>query len=134
MLSTLFQHEMKLSVNHFELKRFNFDQSAIETKSILEFHMGFRRYLCRPIFSEIIRNSKDKAKYLRFMRPDCMASVYSPITMPPGKVLVFKREPTKETDATEETKVGDEVEMTENENFEFEPKLIASGSIEDPDP
>ena len=57
-LSTLHAHETKISFNHFRVKRTERDRSIIENETPLEFHIGFRRFTFKPVFSEMIKNSK----------------------------------------------------------------------------
>lgn len=79
-VSTLLPHETKVSVTHFKIKRFDEDKTIIPSKSVLEFHVGFRRYLTRPIFSDEYYGT-NKAKYYRFLQHDTetLVSAYTPI-------------------------------------------------------
>ena len=52
-VSTLFAYETRLSVAHFKVMRGDEDaQTVIPSKTVLEAHVGFRRFLIRPVFSE----------------------------------------------------------------------------------
>ena len=110
-VSTLMPHETKLSVNHYRIKRIDDDQNPVQSKSILEFHVGFRRFLICPMISEQMQVN-NKAKYHRFIPNgmNLLASSISQICMPPGKVMVFRR---------------DEAQV---------PRLFATGVCLDPDP
>ncbi len=60
------------------------------------FHFGFRRYPCRPIFSQNNLNS-DKHKYEKFLHEGSyfVASIYGPATFAPMPLLVFNPDNTK---------------------------------------
>lgn len=91
-LSTLHAHETKISINHFRVKRTEEDRSIVENETPLEFHIGFRRFTFKPVFSEMIKNSKVSKMHRFFPHGhDLQASVVSPICFPPGKVIVFRR-------------------------------------------
>eukprot|EP00392_Amoebophrya_sp_AT5.2_P007655 g7670.t1 len=106
-LSTLFPHEHQVSVMHFQIHRATagtdsltpgktLDRS-IKSKTELEFHCGFRRFLARPIFSQLPKKScaeKDKHLYLRYCHggSSCVASVYAPILFSPCTLLMFEKE------------------------------------------
>ena len=78
--STLLPHETKVTVTHFKIKRFDEDKTIIPSKSVLEFHIGFRRFLSKPIFSDEYYGT-NKAKYYRFLLHDTetLASAYTTI-------------------------------------------------------
>ncbi|KAG6556400.1 hypothetical protein Mapa_002343 [Marchantia paleacea] len=90
----LFQHESKMSVLHFSIKKSEGCTEAIKSKDTLIFHTGFRHYTTRPIFSTDDMNM-DKHKYERFLRPGqfSIATVFSPVTFPPHPLVVFKEFP-----------------------------------------
>ncbi|CAD7963067.1 unnamed protein product [Amoebophrya sp. A120] len=106
-LSTLFEHEHQVSVMHFQIHRTTAGTDSLTTgktldrsiksKTETEFHCGFRRFLARPIFSQLPKKScaeKDKHLYQRYCHPgqSCVASVYAPILFPPCTVLMFEKE------------------------------------------
>ena len=64
-VSTLHDHECKLSVNHFDIRRMEENQEIIQNKSVFEFHVGFRRFILKPCLSQPIQHS-DKLKMSRF--------------------------------------------------------------------
>ncbi len=68
-LSTLHLHETKISVQHFQIKRTDGNDSIVQQKEALEFHVGFRRFVIRPTLSEEIKFS-DKLKMARFLQHD----------------------------------------------------------------
>jgi pre-rRNA-processing protein TSR1 len=113
-LSTLFLHECKLSVMHFKIHRNIENTDVVPTKTLLEVHCGFRKYLIKPTFSlESQPGQGDKLKALRFLRSDipAIASAFCPIIFSPCKILVF-------------TPQSDSSEM----------KLIATGNVLPPNP
>ncbi|XP_057857342.2 uncharacterized protein LOC131066561 isoform X1 [Cryptomeria japonica] len=87
----LFQHETKMSVLHFSVKKHDSFKDPIKSKEPLMFHVGFRQFSARPIFSSDDING-DKHKLERFLHPGhfSVASVFAPICFPPLPVIVFK--------------------------------------------
>lgn len=88
------EHENRLSVLHFVIKRHASYDGIIKSKDELTFVTGFRSFKGKPIFSESNLNS-DKHKMERFLMPDrfSVASVYGPISYLPCPLLVFKELP-----------------------------------------
>ncbi|ESO91202.1 hypothetical protein LOTGIDRAFT_105531 [Lottia gigantea] len=86
----LLQHEQKMSVLHFNIRKYQSATQPIKSKDRLIFHVGFRRFSACPIFSQ--HTTGNKHKFERFLMPDsaCVATVYAPITYPPVSVLVFQ--------------------------------------------
>eukprot|EP00218_Dolichomastix_sp_CCMP3274_P006940 CAMPEP_0170133566 /NCGR_PEP_ID=MMETSP0033_2-20121228/1390_1 /TAXON_ID=195969 /ORGANISM="Dolichomastix tenuilepis, Strain CCMP3274" /LENGTH=828 /DNA_ID=CAMNT_0010369065 /DNA_START=13 /DNA_END=2499 /DNA_ORIENTATION=+ len=92
----LLQHECKMSVVHFALKRLPRGASPlgydgpIAGKEELVFDYGFFRRRARPIYSA--DSSGDKHKLERFLRHGqaVVATVYAPIAYPPLPLLLFK--------------------------------------------
>ncbi len=87
----LLQHERKVSVLHFQVQRHpNEYNGAIKGKDEMQFHVGFRRFSARPVYSQVINNC-DKNVGQRFMQTDqfCIATVYARIMFPPFNVLMF---------------------------------------------
>ncbi|KAK4782398.1 hypothetical protein SAY86_016500 [Trapa natans] len=89
--SGLFQHESKMSVLHFSVKKHDSYDAPIKAKEELIFHMGFRQFVLRPIFSTDNINS-DKHKMERYLHSGrfSVASVYAPICFPPLPLIVLK--------------------------------------------
>ncbi|KAJ7966959.1 pre-rRNA-processing protein TSR1-like [Quillaja saponaria] len=87
----LLQHESKISVLHFCIKKHETYDAPIKAKEELVFHVGFRQFIGRPIFSTDNINS-DKHKMERFLHEGCftVASIYAPISFPPLPVIVLK--------------------------------------------
>ncbi|CAG0892533.1 unnamed protein product [Cyprideis torosa] len=108
----LFPHENKLSVVNAVLKRKATDLPSFPSsspplpspgpstdvplqskKEKLIFHVGFRRFVASPIFSE--HSNGNKHKMLRFFRPGevAVASFFAPITFGPIPVMAFRLHP-----------------------------------------
>ncbi|VVA90832.1 unnamed protein product [Arabis nemorensis] len=87
----LLQHESKMSVLHFSIKKYDGYEAPIKTKEELMFHVGFRHFLARPVFSAD-NFSSDKHKMERFLHPGCysLASIYGPISFPSLPLVVLK--------------------------------------------
>ncbi|KAF5739478.1 hypothetical protein HS088_TW12G00684 [Tripterygium wilfordii] len=87
----LLQHESKMSVSHFSIKKHDSYSDPIKSKEELLFHVGFRQFFARPIFSADNMNS-DKHKMERFLHPGrfCMASIYAPISFRPLPLIALK--------------------------------------------
>lgn len=88
----LFQHESKMSVLHFSIKKHNSYTDPIKSKEELIFHVGFRQFVVRPIYSSDNINS-DKHKMERFLHAGrfSIASVFAPISFPPLPLIAMKR-------------------------------------------
>ncbi|KAK9269852.1 hypothetical protein L1049_025425 [Liquidambar formosana] len=87
----LLQHESKMSVLHFSIKKHDTYSAPIKAKEELVFHVGFRQFVARPIFSSDNINS-DKQKMERFLHAGrfSVASIYAPISFPPLPLIVLK--------------------------------------------
>ncbi|KAG0476165.1 hypothetical protein HPP92_013006 [Vanilla planifolia] len=87
----LLQHESKMSVIHFSVKRHDSYDAPIKSKETFIFHVGFRQFVARPVFSSDNINS-DKHKMERFLHPGrfSIASIYAPISFPPMPVVILK--------------------------------------------
>ncbi|KAL4271373.1 hypothetical protein GQ457_13G007810 [Hibiscus cannabinus] len=90
-LCGLLQHESKMSVLHFSIKKVDSYDAPIKAKEELIFHVGFRQFVARPIFSTDNINS-DKHKMERFLHAGrfSIASIYAPISFPPLPLIVLK--------------------------------------------
>ncbi|CAN0924241.1 Pre-rRNA-processing protein TSR1 homolog [Linum grandiflorum] len=90
--SGLLQHESKMSVLHFSIKKHDTYEAPIKAKEELLFHVGFRQFVARPIFSTD-NMSSDKHKMERFLHPGrfAMASIYAPISFPPQPLIALKK-------------------------------------------
>lgn len=88
----LLQHESKMSVLHFSIKKCDTYAPPVKSKEELIFHVGFRQFVARPIFSSD-NISSDKHKMERFLHSGrfSVASIYAPISFPPLPLIVFKR-------------------------------------------
>eukprot|EP00850_Spirogloea_muscicola_P003380 SM000013S26549 [mRNA] locus=s13:989970:995494:+ [translate_table: standard] len=87
----LLQHETKMSLLHFALRKAEAFTEPVKAKQPLLFHTGFQQYVARPIYSSDDPNV-DKHKAERFLQPGrfCIASVYAPISFPPLPLLAFR--------------------------------------------
>eukprot|EP00245_Coleochaete_scutata_P001539 TRINITY_DN1191_c0_g3_i1.p1 TRINITY_DN1191_c0_g3~~TRINITY_DN1191_c0_g3_i1.p1 ORF type:complete len:496 (-),score=114.54 TRINITY_DN1191_c0_g3_i1:351-1775(-) len=124
-VSGLLQHESKMSVVHYSVKKMDSYEEPIKSKDPLIFHSGFRRFNARPIFSTDDLNM-DKHKFERFLHPGrfSIASVFAPVAFPPLPLLVFKvEEPLTADSAAGATAHGGE-RLT----------LVAAGSVRGADP
>eukprot|EP01121_Diplochlamys_sp_Union-15-3_P016487 TRINITY_DN5610_c0_g1_i1.p1 TRINITY_DN5610_c0_g1~~TRINITY_DN5610_c0_g1_i1.p1 ORF type:complete len:221 (+),score=29.84 TRINITY_DN5610_c0_g1_i1:349-1011(+) len=81
-----------MSVVNFNINRVSSYTEAIKSKEELIFHVGFRRYLAKPLFSDNSRSAKHKLeKYFHSTSRGAVASVIAPITYPPAPLVVFKQ-------------------------------------------
>jgi pre-rRNA-processing protein TSR1 len=90
----LLQHECKLSVVNFGIKKVSNFIEPVANKEELLFVTGLRSFTARPIFSTD-EHGADKHKMERFLlegRP-CMATIFAPISYPPLPLLAFKPRP-----------------------------------------
>ncbi|GLT99983.1 hypothetical protein SLE2022_173840 [Rubroshorea leprosula] len=87
----LLQHESKMSVLHFCIKKHDSYDAPIKSKDELIFHVGFRQFLARPVFSTDNFNS-DKRKTERFLHTGrfSMASIYGPISLLSFPLIALK--------------------------------------------
>ncbi|KAH7523416.1 hypothetical protein FEM48_Zijuj06G0008700 [Ziziphus jujuba var. spinosa] len=87
----LLQHESKMSVLHFSIKKHDTYSLPIKGKEELVFHVGFRQFVARPIYSTDSINS-DKSKMERFLHAGrfSIASIYAPISFPPVPLIALK--------------------------------------------
>ncbi|KAK6928817.1 AARP2CN [Dillenia turbinata] len=87
----LLQHESKMSVLHFSIKKLEAYTAPIKAKEELIFHVGFRQFIARPIFSSDNINSV-KQKMERFLHAGrfSIASIYAPISFPPLPLIALK--------------------------------------------
>ncbi|CAL1271217.1 unnamed protein product [Larinioides sclopetarius] len=89
----LLPHEQKMSVVNTLIRKHPSCKIPIKSKDTLIFHVGFRRFTCKPIFSE--HKAGNKFKLERFLPSDTavVASFYAPVTFPPASVVVFRQRP-----------------------------------------
>ncbi|CAN4123081.1 unnamed protein product [Withania somnifera] len=90
-LCGLMQHESKISVLHFSLKKHDSYTAPIKSKEEMLFNLGFCQFVARPIFSSDSFNA-DKQKMERFLHPGrfSVASIYAPISFPPLPLIALK--------------------------------------------
>lgn len=90
-LGCLLKHENRLSVLNFSIQRSALFTDPVKSKQELEFHVGFRRFRGRPVFSD--QNLKsDKHLLQRFLPQNgwSVATTYGPTTFQPASVLIFR--------------------------------------------
>ncbi|KAL9260891.1 Pre-rRNA-processing protein TSR1-like protein [Drosera capensis] len=87
----LLQHESKMSVLHFSIKKYDTYEDPIRSKEELIFHVGFREFVARPLFSSDNLNS-DKHKMERFLHAGrfSVASIFAPISFPRLPLIALK--------------------------------------------
>lgn len=108
----LLQHEVKMSVLNFSVRKEVGVTDPIANKEELLFVTGTRTYPAKPIYSTD-EHGADKHKMERFLHDGrmAMATIYGPITYPPSPLLAFKRNP-----------------------FDGSLRLVATGSLKSCDP
>lgn len=100
-MSTLFPNEIKLSTMSFKIKRTVENKEVVPSKTLMEFHCGFRRFQCKPIFAGETNPgaNSEKWKYNRFLHNQkdvpAIATIYSPVVFAPCKVMCFTAESLK---------------------------------------
>ncbi|XP_073141339.1 uncharacterized protein [Henckelia pumila] len=89
--SGLLQHESKISVLHFSIRKHDTYTAPIKAKEELLFHVGFRQFISRPIYSSDSINA-NKHKMERFLHAGrfSVASIYSPISFSSLPLIAFK--------------------------------------------
>ncbi|XP_061372793.1 uncharacterized protein LOC133315228 [Gastrolobium bilobum] len=88
----LLKHESKVSVLHFSVKKHETYEAPIKSKEELIFHVGFRQFVGRPIFSsEFINTNKNKMERFLHAGRFSVASIYAPISFPPLPSIILKR-------------------------------------------
>lgn len=108
----LLQHECKLSVQHYGVRKAASYEEPLPSKQRLLLVNGLRSFYARPVYSTD-EHAADKQKMERFLhegRPS-VATIYAPIAYPPLPLLAFK--------------------MAEDGSH---PRQVASGSLRSCDP
>merc|ERR1712167_148194 len=92
-LSSLYADERKVTVSHLKLTRTGDSEESLKSKETLSIAAGFRRFACKPIYSEIAKKTADKQKFARFFHPGMTlnAAFFAPAFFPPAPVLAFKQ-------------------------------------------
>jgi pre-rRNA-processing protein TSR1 len=87
----LLQHEAKLSVVNFSIKKAASYAETIRSKEELLLVCGLRSFMGQPVLSDDAQGA-DKNKMERFLHPGktAVGSVYAPISFPPLPLLAFK--------------------------------------------
>jgi len=86
----LLQHESKVSVLNFSLKKHAGYASSLKSKQPLLLRAGFRQWVSRGVLSED-SSGTHKFKYLRFLHSgvNAVLSIYAPVTFAPAPLLAF---------------------------------------------
>ena len=89
--SSLYEHEHKVSVVHFLLRRRPEHQDLIKGKTLMIFNCGFRKILVRPVFSEDGFGHGDKHLIHRYFKHEefTVATCYCPVMFPSAPLLAF---------------------------------------------
>ena len=90
----LLRFETRLSVLNLSVQKVADVEEPVRSKDELVFHLGFRQFAAKPVFSE--DTFATKHRFCRFLRPHgehCIATVYGPISYPPSPALAFRRDP-----------------------------------------
>jgi pre-rRNA-processing protein TSR1 len=87
----LLQHEAKLSVVNFSMKKAASYAETIRSKEELLLVCGLRSFVGQPVLSDDAQGA-DKNKMERFLHPGktAVGSLYAPISFPPLPLLAFK--------------------------------------------
>ena len=92
-VSSLFKHERKISVNHANVSLHNENvEDFINSKKEYEIHCGFRKFKSSVIFSRVYNNC-DKQKFVKRIGDEYegtfLASFYGQITFPPSNLIIY---------------------------------------------
>lgn len=95
-LSSLFKHERKMTLNHCVTKFHNLCESQLQSKQDYTVHAGFRKYRTNILFSNIYPHVS-KYKYCKKVDPDPrvwhIASFYQQLYFTPCHSLIFQKNP-----------------------------------------
>jgi len=113
-VSTVLPFERKLTVMHYKVTKVG--EEGVESKEAVGMHAGFRRVVCRPVYSEdsVVEG---KSRYLRSLPASGLASLYCPLHFPPCNLLLFK------STSTSHTVTGEQLLAT-GSILGFDPKLV----------
>lgn len=91
----LLANEHRMSAIHFVMKRSSGFEEELKNKSELIFISGFRRFKCKPIFSQHTNGNKHKMeRFLPIDKTRIVMTVFAPIIFPPTGILAFKHDGT----------------------------------------
>ena len=88
-LFSLFTHEHKVSVCHYSVQRQLEYSKPIKGKEDMEFHVGFRRFIAPPIYSQHTQHARGLVDRYFHQGRFTTVSVYGRILFPPAPVLMF---------------------------------------------
>lgn len=91
--SGLLQHESKISVLHCSIRKHDSYDAPIKAKEELLFHVGFRQFISRPIYSsDSIKANKHKMERFLHAGRFSIASIYAPICFPSLPLIALKNQ------------------------------------------
>lgn len=128
---SLLPNEHKMSVLNMRVKRHassDPSQSVIKSKDPVILQIGFRRYVCSPIYSADTRGSANNVhKFQRYFLPGApaIATAYLPVHYAPCPVLMFRYS----DKASGHCKAPHEMF-----DFEEQPSILATGGVEEVEP
>jgi len=93
-VSNLFRHERKISVNHANVQLHNENtEDVLESKGVYEVHCGFRKMKGVNMMFSRIYNNCDKFKTVKKIDEEYestfLASFYGQLTFPPNNLIVY---------------------------------------------
>lgn len=127
----LLRHEHKKSVINFTITRNTEYDAPVRSKDPMLITLGFRRYLCRPVYSQHGRSRRGNNvhKFERFLPHGAAAavgSIYAPVTFGGASIPVVLMRPRSETQEHGYDEHGVSAEQT--------PHLVGAGSLLDASP
>eukprot|EP01059_Diplonema_ambulator_P001831 TRINITY_DN11536_c2_g1_i1.p1 TRINITY_DN11536_c2_g1~~TRINITY_DN11536_c2_g1_i1.p1 ORF type:complete len:821 (+),score=306.16 TRINITY_DN11536_c2_g1_i1:142-2604(+) len=89
--SGLLKHEQKYTVMHFLMQRNKEYDEPIKSKTRLVIHVGFRKVVANPIYSDVCKGDRTKfARYFHAGDKFIMMSFYGPTCYSPTPALCFQ--------------------------------------------
>lgn len=87
----LLPHEQKMSCVNVVVRKHPSCTEPIKSKDRLIFHLGFRRFVCQPLFS--VHGVGKKHKFERYLPNNgaVVASFFAPVVFPPCSAVVFQQ-------------------------------------------
>lgn len=89
----LLQYEHKMSLVNLQVQRDNAYEETVKSKDPMVMHMGFRRYVVRPIYSQNTNKGTNHVhKFERFMKlgRSYVATIYGPVVFGKMPVMFYK--------------------------------------------
>lgn len=85
------RHEQKWSVIHCHVQRATEHGEPIKSKTPMLAHIGFRKFFCEPIYSDVVVGNR--SKFARYFLPGekfRIATFYAPIAYHPSPVMLYE--------------------------------------------